>query len=101
MFKLIVNGKNGKEESDNFSTHQEALDHFNAHLNHWGPNAQFSIEDNTAKDEAERTKRETKKADRDSRVDQFKKIDWSTIDTIAELKAIVRSLVREAIKDEE
>jgi hypothetical protein len=161
MFKLIVNGKNGREESD-FATHAEALAHFEKYKNkgHWGHEeytvdhpeipavyetvihpaepplkdengvevvparpewseqvlvseaipawvetipAQYTyeIQDKTAEYEAEKAKREAKKSDRISRVDQFKKIDWNTIDTIAELKTIVRSLVKEAIKDDE
>jgi hypothetical protein len=61
----------------------------------------YEIQDKTAEVKAEKTKQDNKKSDRFSRVDQFKKIDWNAIDTIAELKVIVRSLVKEAIKDDE
>lgn len=41
MFKLIVNGKNGREESD-FATQAEAQAHFNHHRSkgHWGKEEQ-------------------------------------------------------------
>lgn len=142
MFKLIVNGKNGKEESE-FTKRSDAQAHFDLYRSrgHWGKEEQtieheeiveqkevlddkgevvtpaikgvpawtetipaeftYEIQDKTAEIEAEKAKRETKKVDRLSRVDQFKKIDWNTIDTIAELKGIVKALVKEAIKDEE
>jgi len=61
----------------------------------------YSIEDNTTQVEAEKIRERTKKTDRVSRVGQLKAIDWATIDTIAELKTIVRVLVKEAIKDDE
>lgn len=161
MFKLIVIGKNGREQSD-FATQAEAQAHFDLYRSkgHWGKEEQvveheeipaayetvihpaepalldengvevvpakaewseqvliseaipawtetipaeftYEIEDKTAEVQAEKLKQDTKKADRFSRVDLFKKIDWNTIDTIAELKVIVRALVKEVTKDDE
>ena len=59
------------------------------------------IKDITQEVEAERVKHETKKADRVSRVDQLKAIDWTAIDTLTKLKIIVKLLAKEAIKDDE
>lgn len=165
MFKLIVNGKRGREESDKFATRELAQAHFDLYNSeekgfHWGKPQQviehseipavyetvihpaepalkdengvevvpakpewseqvliseaipawteivpseftYEIQDKTAEVETERIKKETKKADRLSRVDLFKKIDWATVDTIAELKVIVRALVKEVTKDDE
>lgn len=61
----------------------------------------YVIEDHTAEVEQERVKKETKHNDRVSRVDQLKAINWNTVDAVAELKAVVRLLVKEAIKDDE
>lgn len=65
--------------------------------------AEYTVEilDITAEVEAEKTKRETKKLDRVSRIDQLKAINWVEIDTVKELKEIVKLLAKEAIKDEE
>lgn len=35
MFKLIINGKNGREESE-FKTQEEAIAHYKENLSHWG-----------------------------------------------------------------
>lgn len=42
MFKLIVNGKNGREESD-FATVEQAENHLNSHLDHWGVGFTYEI----------------------------------------------------------
>jgi hypothetical protein len=65
--------------------------------------SEYTIEqvDITQEVEAERVKKETKHSDRINRVGSLKNIDWQTIDTIAELKNIVKILVKESIKDDE
>lgn len=65
--------------------------------------AEYIVEilDITAEVEAERTKKKTKHADRLSRIEQLKAIDWAKVNTVAELKNIVKLLAKEAIKDEE
>lgn len=65
--------------------------------------AEYTVEvlDITDELKAERTKKETKHADRLSRIEQLKAINWAEIDTVKELKEIVKLLAKEAIKDEE
>lgn len=58
------------------------------------------IEDITQEIEEKKSKEEKRKKDRRDRFDQLKKLDWSKIDTIAELKAVVKALTKEALKDE-
>lgn len=58
------------------------------------------IEDITQEIEEKKSKEEKRKKDRRDRFDQLKKLDWSKIDTIAELKAVVKALTEEALKDE-
>lgn len=103
MFKLIVNGKNGREVSDNFKTREEAQAHYQKHLSegHWSIEDSHSIDDITAEYEAEKLKQETKINDRVSRVDQLKKIDWNQVVSTADLKAIVKAIVKEITKDDE
>lgn len=59
------------------------------------------IEDKTAEYEQEKQKKEKKKKDREDRVSSLKKIDWTKVDKIAELKEIVKALVNESLKDDE
>ena len=99
MFKLIVNGKNGREESE-FKTRVEAESHLAKHTDHWGNGYLFEIKDHTAEDELKKDKEELRKTERLSRIEQFNSIDWSTVTTILELKSIVRSLVKEVTKDD-
>lgn len=65
--------------------------------------AEYTVEqiDITQEVEAERVKKETKKSDRVSRVSQLKALDFNTITTIAQLKAVVRLLVKESLYDDE
>lgn len=65
--------------------------------------AEYTVEvlDITAEVEAERTKKKAKHADRLSRIEQLKAINWAEIDTVKELKEIVKLLAKEAIKDDE
>ena len=58
------------------------------------------IEDHTAEESAKKTAHEAKVAARFDRVTNLKSIDWTKIDTIAELKAITKHLVNEVLKDE-
>jgi len=60
----------------------------------------FTTEDKTSEIEAEKAKKEKKKKDRESRVTELKKIDWKNINTVQELKQIVKSLYEEALKDD-
>lgn len=65
--------------------------------------SEYTIEevDITAEIEAAQAKESTKKSDRISRVAQLKAVDFATITTVAQLKAIVKILAKEAIKDDE
>lgn len=65
--------------------------------------AEYIVEvlDITEELKAERTKKETKHADRLTRIEQLKAINWAEIDTVKELREIVKLLAKEAIKDEE
>lgn len=58
------------------------------------------IEDKTAEVEAEKQKKDKKKKDREDRVSSLKSIDWKNINTVQELKQIVKSLYEEALKDD-
>lgn len=62
---------------------------------------EISITDITLEVEAERVKKETKHADRITRVSALKAVDFNSITTIAQLKAVVKLLVKESIKDDE
>jgi len=57
--------------------------------------------DITEEIEAKRIKKETKKAERESRVKDLSEIDWGAISTVASLKQIVKQLVKESLKDDE
>lgn len=57
--------------------------------------------DITAQVEAEKTKKDRMKKDRDDRVTNLKSIDWNAVNTNAELKAIVKHLVDDNLKDEQ
>lgn len=61
----------------------------------------YEIEDITLEIEAEKAKIENKKKDRKDRITSLKALDWSKIDTIAKLKAIVKMLVDDSLKDED
>lgn len=154
MFKLIVNGKNGREESD-FPTRVAAEAHFEHYKNlgHWGKEAhvvhheetivhhlaeyseevldtegnvvtpkvlikeawdetipawdenvpsEFSyvIEDHTAEIAAKEAAIAVKASAKAARIVSLKAIAWPTVDTVLELKAIVKTLVEEVLKDE-
>ena len=55
----------------------------------------LEIKDITAEIEAEKQAKEVKKLAKEKRKDDRKKLDWNKINTVAELKAIVKSLVEE------
>jgi len=59
------------------------------------------IEDKTAEVEAEKIKKEKKQKDRESRVTELKKIAWKDINTVQELKQVVKFIHEELLKDEE
>lgn len=146
MFKLIVNGKNGREESD-FPTRVAAEAHFEHYKNlgHWGKEAhvvhpaeyseevldtegnvvtpkvlikeawdetipawdenvssEFSyvIEDHTEEIAAKGAVIAAKASAKAARIVSLKAIAWPTVDTVLELKAIVKTLVEEVLKDE-
>lgn len=50
--------------------------------------------------EAEKAKDQAKAQAKKDRMQALKTIAWPTIDTVAELKAIVKTLVEETLKDE-
>lgn len=60
----------------------------------------FTTEDKTSEVEAEKQKKDKKKKDREDRVSSLKSIDWKNINTVQELKQIVKSLYEEALKDD-
>jgi len=55
----------------------------------------LEVKDITAEVKAEKQAKEAKKLAKEKRKDDRKKLDWSKINSIAELKAIVKSLVEE------
>ena len=59
--------------------------------------AEYSIEvkDISAEIKAEKQAKEAKKLAKEKRKDGRKKLDWNKINTVAELKAIVKSLIEE------
>lgn len=65
--------------------------------------AQFEvvIEDITAQVEAEKTKEKAKKDARVLRITNLKAINWAQVNSIAEIKEIVKHLVDENLKDEQ
>lgn len=60
-----------------------------------GAEYQIDIKDITAEVQAEKQTKEAKKLAKEKRKDDRKKLDWNKINTVAELKAIVKSLVEE------
>ena len=60
-----------------------------------GAEYEIDIKDITAEVKAEKQAKEAKKLAKEKRKDDRKKLDWSKINSIAELKAIVKSLVEE------
>lgn len=99
MLKLIVTDKNGNLFNYQFNTSGEMVKFKNHHdsVNAWGDGYSFVIKDMSDDIAAE----DARKAERVSRIDQLKAIDWVATDTVAELKAVVRLLTREVIKDDE
>lgn len=60
----------------------------------------YEIEDISEEVKAKKEKEDKKLKDRKDRLDQLKKLDWSKINSIAELKVVVKALAEEALKDE-
>ncbi len=61
----------------------------------------WEIQDKTAELSAIRLKEETKKAERIARVEKLKTINWNEVPSNATLKDIVKTLVKEMLKDDE
>ena len=55
----------------------------------------IDVQDITAEVQAEKSAKEAKKLAKEKRKDDRKKLDWSKVNSVAELKAIVKSLVEE------
>ena len=60
---------------------------------------QIDVQDITAEIQAEKQAKEAKKLAKEKRKDERKKLDWNKINTVAELKAIVKNLAED--KDED
>ena len=104
--KLIIKNKNNEELQSVIFEDQKSIDDFKEVLKKgksWGEEGDYSLEEIDVTQELvlEKTKRETKKIDRLDRIDKLKAIDWTKVTTIADIKAIVKILTKEIIKDDE
>ena len=65
------------------------------------PDYSFEVTDITEEVKAKKDKEEKKLKDRKDRVIALSALDWSKITTIAQLKAVVKMLAEETLKDED
>ncbi|MGZ3770054.1 MAG: hypothetical protein ACXVCP_00420 [Bdellovibrio sp.] len=105
-FKLLVKDINNNIlHEPEFKTRLEAeeMQALILEKNEWNFPEGFTteIQDNTASIEAEKTKAAQKQKDRGDRVTSLKTIDWSKVNSITEIKAILKALVDDNLKDEQ
>ncbi len=102
MIKLKIKAKDGSTWEINCESQKKADQEKIkiASSGTYGLPGEYEIieEDVTAKLEAERIAKETKEAVRQARKDARKALDWSKINTVAELKAIVKNII-ETLED--